>query len=76
MDDSPAPPAACTVGTRRDRLRCHLETTETVTGQIINGAIVGLIFLRPYQPCPGCGWASHDDDARFCQRCGTALTDP
>jgi len=45
MDDSPAPPAACTVGTRRDRLRCHLETAETITGQIINGAIVGLIFL-------------------------------
>jgi voltage-gated potassium channel len=29
-----------------------------------------------HQPCPGCGWTSHDDDARFCKRCGTALTDP
>ncbi|MEB3882702.1 ion transporter [Lyngbya sp. CCY1209] len=23
--------------------------------------------------CPGCGWASHDRDARFCKHCGTAL---
>jgi voltage-gated potassium channel len=31
-----------------------------------------------HHPCPGCGWTSHDDDARFCKRCGTALgsTDP
>jgi voltage-gated potassium channel len=25
-------------------------------------------------PCPGCGWAVHDPDARFCKRCGTALS--
>lgn len=31
--------------TRRDRLRRHLDTTDTLTGQIINGAIVVLIFL-------------------------------
>jgi len=23
--------------------------------------------------CPGCGWASHDRDARFCKHCGTSL---
>ncbi|QQE65367.1 Ion transporter [Leptolyngbya sp. BL0902] len=26
-----------------------------------------------HQPCSGCGWANHDDDARFCKRCGTGL---
>jgi voltage-gated potassium channel len=26
-----------------------------------------------HHPCPSCGWASHDDDAHFCKRCGTAL---
>jgi len=25
-------------------------------------------------PCPGCGLARHDPDARFCKRCGTDLT--
>lgn len=25
------------------------------------------------QACPGCGAESHDDDARFCKHCGTAL---
>jgi voltage-gated potassium channel len=24
-------------------------------------------------PCPSCGLVRHDDDARFCKRCGTAL---
>ncbi len=24
-------------------------------------------------PCPGCSFTLHDDDARFCKRCGTAL---
>lgn len=26
-------------------------------------------------PCPGCGLASHDNDARFCKRCGASLGD-
>ncbi|MBP7052996.1 MAG: ion transporter [Phycisphaerae bacterium] len=26
-------------------------------------------------PCPGCGFASHDSDARFCKRCGAGLRD-
>jgi voltage-gated potassium channel len=25
------------------------------------------------QACPGCGTEGHDDDARFCKHCGTAL---
>ena len=29
----------------RDRLRSYLETTDTLTGQVVNGAIVLLIFL-------------------------------
>lgn len=24
-------------------------------------------------PCAGCGWTTHDPDAQFCKRCGTAL---
>jgi voltage-gated potassium channel len=27
-------------------------------------------------PCPQCGWALHDPDARYCKRCGTALNLP
>lgn len=46
MDDSTPSFLACTLGgTRRDRLRRHLDTTDTLAGQVINGAIVGLIFL-------------------------------
>ncbi|VXD13002.1 Ion transport 2 domain protein [Planktothrix serta PCC 8927] len=25
--------------------------------------------------CSGCGWSVHDNDARFCKRCGTPLND-
>jgi voltage-gated potassium channel len=45
MEHSTTSETACTLGTQRDRLRCHLETTDTPIGQLINGAIVVLIFL-------------------------------
>lgn len=45
MDEHSSSSPASAVARRRDRLRCHLETTDTLTGQVINGAIVGLIFL-------------------------------
>lgn len=45
MDDSTPRFPACAIGTRRERLRSHLESTDTLTGQVINGLIVALIFL-------------------------------
>ncbi|MGF1524370.1 MAG: potassium channel family protein [Leptolyngbyaceae cyanobacterium] len=27
-------------------------------------------------PCPNCSWTTHDPDAQFCKRCGTALPLP
>lgn len=45
MDDSPSFPACTPGNTRRSRWRNYLDTTDTLTGQVINGVIVGLIFL-------------------------------
>jgi len=34
---------------------------------------LGKVGHPQHRPCPGCGFALHDDDAQFCKRCGTLL---
>jgi len=40
---------------RGDRLRRHLNTTDTLPGRLLNGAIVLLIF-GSFAPCGFCAW--------------------
>jgi voltage-gated potassium channel len=51
--------------------------TGIVTAELVRAGYEGAAAARPVppppRPCPGCGVAAHDADARHCKYCGAAL---